>query len=437
MQTKPQMKKTFIVLFSIVCVVTLFFFIRRDIRQVDQQWPGDFRNRVVGARLQLAGKLPYFYHWNPADGTRFLDLGCCPPDGYANAITASPFFHQLIYPIANLSFHTIAIIWVCLQYVMLLAMILMFCSRTSSMRTRATIAGTGLLFPATWAWALLIYECQLYLLVAFLIALVATCLLNPKKNSLIPAGICAAAFVLIRPIALIIFVPFFFQYRRYLLFIVTAFSGIALYGIFVLTSPFERALWTDYAQALRSHIVIHQDPPPDITKPCSSANNVEGYRFTGINPEIGKNPIFNHLEEGNIFVLYTMLMKKKMPLTLLNTLLLITTGLLLILFFYFSGKCHPSVLQYLIFAFTLYMLVELFNPIHRAMYNAVQWFPIILACLLFNDDRKMPAFAPLMLGLALCVFHPVWIVMPNTLGEFCWLTTSLLISFTPTRHLIA
>jgi hypothetical protein len=437
MQTKPPMKRALIILFSIVYVVTLFFFIRRDIRQVDQQWPADLRNRVVGARLQLAGKLPYFYHWTPADGTRFLDLGCCPPSGFANAITASPFFHQFIYPVANLPFHTIAIIWVWLQYVMLLATILMFYCRTRNTRTRMTIAGTGLLFPATPAWALLIYECQLYLLVAFLIALVAICLLNPKKNSLITAGICAAAFVLIRPIALIIFVPFLFQYRRYLLFIVTAFSGMALYGIFVLTSPFEKALWTDYVQALRSHIVIHHNPPPDITKPCPYASSLEGYRFTGINPEIGTNPILHHLEQGNVFVLYTLLMKKKMSLTLLNMLLLITMSLLLILFFYYSRKYRPSVLQYLIFAFTLYMLVELFNPIHRTMYNAVQWFPIILAGLLFNDDRKMPAFAPLMLGLALCVFHPIWIVMPNTLGEFCWLTTSLLISFTPAKHITA
>jgi hypothetical protein len=86
----------------------------RDIR-LEKQFPSDLRNRIVGARLQKDGKLPYHYHWKETDGIRYYN-----PDDYLwqsdsvsgfsaiNEITSSPFFHELLYPICDLSQRTLS-----------------------------------------------------------------------------------------------------------------------------------------------------------------------------------------------------------------------------------------------------------------------------------------------------------------------------------------
>lgn len=432
MGVKIYSMKTGIILFSLVLLAILSLSVSRDINLGRQQWPSDLRNRVIGARLQQAGKLPYFYVWDPTDGLWFFDPVTCPPSGYPNAITASPFFHQLLYPLAGFNFHAIAIFWVWLQYLMLAAMIVLFCHLTEDRQKRMAICAAGALFTATQAWKLLIVECQMYLIIAFLMAVIATCILKKRRNYQILAGACTAALVLIRPIAPIIFLPFLFQYKKNFLFLAATFVGVALYGLFVFTSPFEKRLWQDYIHALRSHVAVHQGQPTDFKKPapCPPIDSLEGYRFSALDRELARDPIPIYHENGNVFIVFSLLTKTHLPLVWLNLLSLITLSMLSAFFFYFSKKHALPQAQYIVFGLTLYILVELFSPIIRQLYNIVQWLPIVLLSLLIIDKWKSLSFWLVVTGMFLGIFHISWVLMRHTLGEICWLAASVLAAFT-------
>jgi hypothetical protein len=96
---------------------------------------------------------------------------------------------------------------------------------------------------------------------------------------------------------------------------------------------------------------------------------------------------------------------------------LITLLSLLASFYYVHTKNKRNLLQVLIFAFTLYMIVEIFSPVYRHQYNAVQWFPLILSALLIPAARRNPVLLLLALGLLLNIVNINWIPMRHTLGE--------------------
>ena len=65
--------------FIIAAVLLTIAFIR-DLGY-EKLYPGDLRNRVVGARLIHDGQSPYFYKWKPQDGMRYYD-----PESFTNSI---------------------------------------------------------------------------------------------------------------------------------------------------------------------------------------------------------------------------------------------------------------------------------------------------------------------------------------------------------------
>ena len=415
---------------GLVLVTIICHSVYRDIH-FTEQYPGDLRNRVVGARLQKDGKLPYFYHWTPGDGPRYWGASHCnQPPGAGNKITASPFFHELLFPICDFSFLTICWIWLLLQYIMLGSMIWIFCSLTNDRLKKMLVIATCILFTSTEAWKSLISAGQLYFFIAFLMCIITAGLSRNRKSSILIAGICAAVFVLNRPIALVIFIPFIFQYKKYVFFLTTAFTGLILYGLFVLFVPSENALWKSYIRALKAHAAFHQTDNPGLSlgTPCPTTD-MEGFSVAGIKKSLAEHPIPVFSENGNSFVIYRAIFHRKMPLPLLYTLSLLVVFFLSSLYFYLSGSHQPFLIQMLIFAFTLYMLVEIFNPVHRLQYNASQWLPILLAGVLIINNRKSLAFLLLAAGLILNISNTPWILMRHTLGELCWVAGLLLVVY--------
>lgn len=425
-------KNKLLILTGIFLTVLLCHSVYRDILLI-KQYPNDLRNRVVGARLQKDGKLPYFYFWTAEDGGRYWDGdNCHGTRGAGNKITASPFFHELLFPICDFSFLTISRIWFVLQYIMLGCMIIIFCSLTTSLSKKMLVIATGLLFMSTEAWKIQIEQGQLYFFVAFLMSVIIAGLVWNKKSLLVLAGICAGAFVLTRPIALVIFIPFIFQYRKYSLFLGSACAGLVIYALFVLFVPSENALWKEYARALKAHVAFHQDDRARIPlDPCPPINHPKEIMYWENNKISDENLINTYSENGNVFVIYIQIFHKKMPLILLNALSALAILSLTGLYYYRFGKHKPALLQTLILGLSLYMLVEIFSPVRRNQYNAVQWLPIILAGFLFISNWKNIAFLLLAAGLFLNISNAAWIPMRHTLGEFCWLAASLIIVFIP------
>src|SRR5215467_6462451 len=111
-------KKIVVILDFFILVAIITHSIIRDIT-LEKQYPGDLRNRVVAARLQKDGRLPYFYKWKKGDSERYLDP-LNTGDIKVSNITASPFFHELLFPICDFNQRTISIIWLWTQYALLI-----------------------------------------------------------------------------------------------------------------------------------------------------------------------------------------------------------------------------------------------------------------------------------------------------------------------------
>ena len=108
-----------IVLNLSLLLIILAHSVYRDV-QLEKQYTGDLRNRIVGARLQKDGKLPYFYYWQSKDGIRYFDpINTNQSPATVSPITASPLFHQLLYPICDLEQQTLSKIWFIFQYILL------------------------------------------------------------------------------------------------------------------------------------------------------------------------------------------------------------------------------------------------------------------------------------------------------------------------------
>ncbi|HVY75265.1 MAG TPA: hypothetical protein VG890_10565 [Puia sp.] len=410
--------------------------VNRDIMLV-RQYPSDLRNRVVGARLQKDGKLPYFYYWRPRDGERYAD-----PNNQnqgpktINNITASPFFHELLMPVCDLPQKTLAGLWTMLQYLLQAGITLLLCSLTKEQDKKWLLVNISVLFTITQAWICLISGGQLYLFEGFLMSCIIFGVLRNHKPAIVFAGVCAAMLVLTRPIAIIIFISFVLKYKKNLLWLFSAFAVLMLYWTFVLSSTFETSLWKQYAAALKMHVQLHQSDDPDLeakrTFPVN-VSDIEGYDFDEVKRLNIAYPIPVYSECGNFFYLYNITTGRKMPLSVLNSLLLISLILLSTLFYFSYRKNAPDPMQILIFALTLYMLVEMFSPIHRHQYNTTQWFPIVLSGFLFLHHRPW-LFSLLASGLVLNIGCITWLPMRHTIGELIWMAGSLLIALIPSEN---
>jgi hypothetical protein len=81
--------------------------------------------------------------------------------------------------------------------------------------------------------------------------------------------------------------------------------------------------------------------------------------------------------------------------------------------------------QWAIFAFCLYMMVDLFSPIYRIQYYSVQWlFPLLVAAT--SAGARQWRWMGLLAGyLILTIVHLPWGAKQNTLEEYALLAVLL------------
>ena len=414
-------------------LVILIHSVIRD-NYLEKQYTGDLRNRIVGARLQKDGRLPYFYYWQAKDGIRYFDPNNLNKSSETvSTITASPFFHQLLYPVCDLDQWILSKIWFVFQYILLAAMVWIACRMTANVNFRWLLINTGTLFTITEAWKSNIENGQIYLFYAFLTLFVISGVLSKNRVWTIVAGLIMAVWILNRPIGIIVLIPILLLYKHQRLFLFTTMTSLLLYVVFVLSSPFEKALWLNYKEGIRMQVKLHQEADPKASlapRLLPENRQLEGIDFNAVNKNMAEHPITVYSENGNFFVLYRSLTHHKISLGWLNLVSLITIVALMSFFYYAYKKNKEQLLQVLIFAFTLYMVIEIFSPIYRHQYNTVQWFPLVLTALLIPMKWRNPGFLLLALGLLLNIVNPGWIPMRHTLGELAWLAALLYLSCT-------
>jgi hypothetical protein len=410
-----------LLLMSILCVSTLCWCLYRDIQR-EKQGSFDFRNRIVGARLQMDGKSPYFYKWKPEHGLRYYDPLRWDTT-YANAITATPFFHHLLYPIANLPQRKINGIWLGVQYGLLICSMLIAFSFTKNISQRRAVAITGMICLFTTPWLTLVLYGQIYMLFPFL------CLLFifffRRQNGLVYSflsGLTAIAIVLSRPTMLLFFLPFLLLLNKYSLRQLLAFFTpvLILSGYFLLNKT-ERSFWLDYKKTITAHEKDHLSADHiERNKKYKIVRYThwEGMDFDAIKKERDNNPVKLKMEFANVKALAYNLFNQKLSGTALSVSFAIVT-VLLITFFVLKRWKDPSVdiTTAALFGFCLYMISDFFSPIVRTPYYAVQWIFPLLLCASFYEKRNKLFHILLIVGLTLNALDIQQIKMRHTLGE--------------------
>lgn len=417
---------------TLVAVLCLGWTVYRDV-QIEKIYPSDLRNRVVASRLQKDGKLPYFYKWKPEDGIRYYD-----PQNFdtlkVSTSTASPFFHELMYPIVELEQRTISRLWVFIQYVLLVIMAGVSIRLAKAKLQKASVIALGTAFLFTEAWINLIAPGQNYLFIPFFALLFYYFL--QKKDSLLfafLAGISAVSLVLIRPNTVLFFVPFLLLVNKYTMrFIIVFFVPVILVLGYIIGSPFQRALWKDYAEGVSEQLKIHLEngeAARQINGKDPGFVKWEGWDMEEVAAEEARTRYRNYSENGNFFVL----VKNSLGIRLSPSVLAISSLSLIVVFlllYYLNyRKTDFAIYNVAILGFCLYMIADLFSPIYRHQYYTVQWFfPLFLAAAGI-EKRYLKIYMILIAGIILNIINTPFIKMEHTIGEYLILGALLLLAF--------
>lgn len=425
-------------LMGILCAAAFAWCVNRDMER-EKQYTVDLRNRIVGARLQMDGKLPYFYKWKPEDGIRYYDPIKLDTT-YTNAITASPFFHHLLYPIANLPQRQLSKIWLGIEYCLFIACVLIAFSLATTYWQRWAVAITGILGLFTVAWQLHVYLGQYYIVIPFLAMALVFCL--RRKNSVtfaLLAGCLAATFVFTRPSAIVFFLPFLLLRKQFSAkYLICFLAPILLLAGYSLLSPTERSLWADYKKSIAAHMKDHMSPDREERMDAYQPPYIhqwEGWHQDSIRDEMKKNYIDWKFEFSNI----SSIAKNIFHINLSEKTLIISLAvswMLLVALFYYESKqaANFNIAHAAIFGFCLYMLADFFSPIRRIEYYAIQWmFPLLLCASLYNPRQKV-LYILLAIGVLLEIADAPFIKMRHTLGELIILLALLWFSIFHPSH---
>ncbi|MCW3119536.1 MAG: hypothetical protein JWM28_3618 [Chitinophagaceae bacterium] len=415
------MQKSIPILFFVLMVGSICWCIYRD-TQIEKGYTGDLRNRIVGARLQNAGRPPYFYKWENGQSLRYYD-----PQNFdtlkVSNITATPFFHQLLYPLADLQQRTISKIWLVIEYLMLLVMTAIAFSFAKNRNQKMAVIITTAIFLYTNAWTGHIAAGQLYLFIPFLAMLFYY--FSKRGDQLLYvflSGSCAAALILIRPNTIIFFLPFLFIMNRCSLkYKTTFFISLALIFFFAFNSNQKILYWKDYRAALSEQLKSHQQLHPAVQQndPGPVFVNWEGWDMKQVAKDAAQFPYSYNAEHGNVFVLANHAFNIQTPVWLLVASLLLF--MMILLFLFYKKYKHTSSFDFYyiaILAFCLYMGSDILSPIHRFQYNATQWlFPLLLTASDYRPKYKW-IYGGIVAGLALNSLNTSFLVMEQTVGEY-------------------
>ncbi len=412
----------------IFCIAVLGWSIYRDI-QFEQQYPGDLRNRIVGARLEKDHASPYFYTWKLTDPMRYydpsnVDLAINPL--HVSNITATPFYHHLLAPIADLPQRTISRTWLLIEYLLLAVCAGIAFSLASNRPQKAMVLLTTALFLLTEAWKMHIANGQAYLFIPFL-ALLFYFFFRNRENLLYAAaaGLCAIVLVLIRPNSIIFFLPFLLPIKKYSVRYIVAFMlPVVMLAGWSLADRQERTMWLDYQKYLVEVVKIHQSCQATVSSPVGRFNyrDWEGWQKDKIDESVAKFPYEPHSENGNVFVLFEKLFHKKTNVAILSiTSVVIMVSLLAFFFLNNRTRGEYSLVHIALFGYCLYMISDLFSPMWRHQYYTVQWlFPLLLAASAYKPAQRN-LFIFLGFAMLMSILNIPFIKMEHTIGEYCWL----------------
>jgi hypothetical protein len=387
--------------------------------------PIDERNRIVGSRIMKDGASPYFYIWKKGDTIRYYDTYVAP-NSLMSPATSTPFFHHLTGLIADLPQYKFNTIWLLLQYFVLGSCLLLSILAGDLMRHRNKIyllAGISIFFTYTFGWRYHLFSGQNYIFIPLFSVLCYYALVQ-KQNwlHLLLFAIAACSLVLLRPIAILLFLPFLLYLKKYYKWFYSAAVVMFAYVIYVISNPVQKLNWTDYFKSVEIGVAHHQQLLPPV-KPVAY-NPVPIRSFEGIDFDTEENEdrrvaIKKGAENSNFFIFYNELTGGKISVLAMTTIgLIICVLMLLPLLLIQKKKLSFTTIQLFILGFLIYNMYEFFTPVTRLAYHWVQFlFPLLLSAIFMQRLYLIPTML-LVVGLYLNIAVLPSVKMEHSIGEF-------------------
>ena len=186
-------------------------------------YPGtDLRNRVVGARLALAGIDPYFFKWNPSLPEIFYDP-MDNPEEILSKLSVPPTVLTIHASIAGFTYLQQKIIWLIVQWTTLIGILFLFYKNCTADKQNIILI-LGFFFANGLFLRFHVNSGQIYIIYIGLLS-ISWILLNQKfKYSQVASGFFAGITASLRPPYILLF-PCFLIRRQYS-FIVGGIAGI-------------------------------------------------------------------------------------------------------------------------------------------------------------------------------------------------------------------
>lgn len=380
----------------------------------------DFRSRVVGARLILEKKDPYFYKWKEGDSELLLQ-----PTENINSpisnITVPPTVLTFYASIAKLPYKVQKIIWFFAQWFLLIGSIFLLSKSTNSWIKTKLIWIFGLVFiSGSSFWRLHVERGQVYILYIFLISLAYWIYTRNFKNNQILSGFFIGLTVSLRPTYIIMCLPMLI-YKKFKVLIGAAAGiiiGIATSFIFV-----NFSIWKSYFSLTSIYGKIYMGEIQLPAYESISNRTIEG--VSNLNsmaniPAVDAS-VVNILKENlhlNLNVTYLLIS---------IILILIISSILMLIFRY--GNDNPK------FVFLLGLVItstcDFFLPAHKFSYGNVIWLLIIALLIDYSEPLSRilnPILPILFIGLFFIIsipFAPRDMLFPEVLISIYFVIVTL------------
>jgi hypothetical protein len=405
MKTKRS-AQIFFTLFFVLCLIFSFM---PDLHNTIHYGNVDLRTRVVGARVALAGQDPYFFQWRSGMPEQLID-----PDVQRNAktskLTVTPSVLTFHAPFVHYSYFQQKLIWLFLQWMALIASLIIFLYKSKSLIQSLLCSILSLFFVNSLFWRLHLERSQIYIFIVFFLSIAFLIFQDKSYLRQGLSGLLLGIATALRPPLLLVLLPFLIG--RYWAVLTGSVMGILL-GIWPLS---ETRLWKSYFAALSKathHLSSHGIPSAELNKINIGgiypewieglSNITKAKEITATNSSLQSILLKFHLENPHSFQLF------------FGVIFLV---LMLLHFNKTISKATPVNVLFL-GGSVLYLLSEFFLPAPRYSYNDVQWlFPLFLIILEVKDIYFFSQISTgiLMTSLLFCI------------GIFPWMPKFLLIS---------
>ena len=256
-------KKTVLILNIIlaISIIVAFLSFVRDINNTIYYGGVDLRSNVVGARLLLENKDPYYYIWKEGDSDLLLHPTADPniPVGH---VAVSPTVLFIYTSTARLPYGIQQNIWFILQWVFLIISIYIFARASNSEIKSKLIWILGLLFiSGSFIWRLHIERNKIIIFYGFLVAIAFLIYNMSFKHKDLVSGIFIGFTAALRLPYIFMGIPFFI-FKKWKVIAGMAIGlliGVSLPLIF--TKP---AIWINYFTAMQMQVKINTGEIPSI-----------------------------------------------------------------------------------------------------------------------------------------------------------------------------